>query len=261
MGREQRGLWLAAAAALLVLAVVLGARYVVRSHPPRGTSTDASASVQVYYAGRTSHGVRLFPESHPVGGVDSAQTAMAAVSSEPLEDDYFSALPDGCHATVVSDGAIPQLRISGSNAPLPAGVSARLAVQAVVFSFNAGSGSTAPVRVDAGSCGALRRLDLSQPVVRDLDALSPMWIESPGWGDSVTSPVTMQGSIESDGGAGTWTLVGPSGPVRSGTLTPTPSQIRTTFSVTTSVPPGRYTAQVSASGVTQRRVFFVVRGS
>jgi hypothetical protein len=189
-----------AVVAAATVAVVLAAspRTGPPAQPPGGsggptatTTLPPTANLPVYYLGSTSLGVRLFREYHllPVTGSDPAARTRAALTamlttSSPSDPEYTTPWRDATVTAVRVEGDTATVDLHGVPATAPAGAAtARVAVQQLVWTVTAASGTTAVrVLVDGRTVPALWGVaGLDEPLTRSprADVQAPIWLIDP----------------------------------------------------------------------------------
>lgn len=171
------------------------------------------AALPVYYVADTPVGPRLFREFHRqqvAGGTVEDLTRAALTESaggSPLDPDYRTDWPDGTAAVTATmdrssgDPVITVDLTSASDlAARPAGtdaVDARMAVQQLVFTAQAGFATRAPVRflLDGAQTPSLLGVAAADPVTQGALAQvqGSVWVTSPQDGDRVGRTFTVEG--------------------------------------------------------------------
>ena len=165
--------------------------------PPAGSGGPTvatgppSANLPVYYLGTTSLGVRLFREYHllPVTGSDPAARTRAALTamlttSSPSDPEYTTPWQDATVTSVRVEGDTTTVDLHGVPATPPPGAStARVAVQQLVWTATAASGTTVVrLLVDGRSVPALwgvPGLDGALTRAPRADIQAPIWLIDP----------------------------------------------------------------------------------
>ncbi len=150
-----------------------------------------TANLPVYYLGTTSLGVRLFREYHvvQVDGADAAARARAALRAmlathSPADPDYRTPWRDAGVNSARVDGDTVVVDLHGVQAtPAPDAQTARMAVQQLIWTATAASGTTAlrvsfDGRQQAGLWG-VPGLDGRLERAARADVQAPIWLIDP----------------------------------------------------------------------------------
>lgn len=166
------------------------------STPPTPEGTTDTVAMAVYYVGDTPQGPRLFREFRATPAApDAPLTALnAAVVETPYDPDYRSAW-DAVTIGGVSSCLRPSPQTHGAilvdlaavPSELPGTMSAdeaRLALQQLVFTVQAGLQTRAPVqfRIDGKTATTVLGVDVSGPVSHDPDVLALVNVTEPEMG-------------------------------------------------------------------------------
>lgn len=218
------------------------------------TTARRTAEVLVYYVGRTAVGPRLFSETHKVTGVTAPDAQVAvreALAGAPLDPDYANTLGNlGVSVVATTNDRAVTLDFDGPPAR-PATMdaeSARLALQALVWTADAAVGAAGPVRFTVAGNPARQVLgvDTESPVQRASadSVLSSVSIASPGEGDTVPTRFEVSGSAATFEANVVWELKRGATVVGHGFTTAAQCCTLAPYSLTVTAAPGDYTLVV-----------------
>ncbi len=235
--------------------------------PPAGT---VSHEVTIYEVGQVGGRYWLFPETVPGEGTGQpakdAVRALLESSSGEDRTNVWSTLPDDVDVTSVridADSAVVDLTgldpaggVEGSWAFDPT-----LGAQQLVWTVQAALHTTTiPVAVTVDGEPVTEPLFdglvPAEPTAADPSALSPVLIETPIDGATVTSPVRIRGSSDTFEATVVWEVTSPDGGTAQGgsTMGGTLGN-RKPFAVTVDLPPGTYTFRAYADDMETGGVF------
>lgn len=280
--RRGRGLGVMVAAAAVVALVIGGVFAVPRlagqsdqgpantgsantgpATPRPDRTTDASAptrtaDVTVYYVGEPAGMPVLFSERHRITdatGSDLEVAVREALSGPPSDPDYFG-FPEGGagQPTVRATQGNDEITVDLGNWTEPAtgeagsGEEQQAALQAVVWTADAATGTTLPVRflVYGKPVPGLFATDTSQPVapMPADSALAPVSITSPTQGETVGSTFTVTGQAATNEANVVWELERGGQVVTRGFTTAKVCCTLSPYSFTVTAPAGSYTLTV-----------------
>ena len=251
--------------ALAVLAVLLGGcsgapapsgdasgpARTAQSGPPSSPASEPVA-LPVYYLAATPAGIRLQREFHRVPSTDLASDAVRERLAAPAgtDPDYHSHWPAGTqlrspvrteNETIVVDLSLPQDAQVGAEF-------AQLTVQQLVFTVQAASQSSGPVRilVDGAPVDQLWGVATAEPVVRgDEYALrSLVQIDGPAHGAVVGPDVEVMGEAAVFEATVGWQVLRSGVVLKSGFTSTTEGQRFAPFAFTVPLTPGEYVIRV-----------------
>lgn len=231
------------------------------SDPTSSQTSEAPADpepisgVALYFLGESKSSTWLYREFHTVpGGQDEVTAAVNAVlSTSPLDDDYSNPWhPAADSVEVTRDG--DDLAIDLPAAAFDGDVDAETAdpaVQQLVWTATAAAGTSGQVTitVDGEPFEAWGSVSLGEPMGRDAEARSPIWITDPAEGQTDQSgEVTVLGSSTSFEGNVQWkvTEAGSDEVVEKGHTTGGSMGEFGDFEFSTDLEPGEYTVTVYA---------------
>ncbi len=230
---------LATAAAVAVVAVLSnGPSDPSPAHHHHGMAMDPTPTrsgplVAAYYFADTADGPRLFREFDRVEAGNPFELAQQALTNPPADPDYRTAWPSGSIADtgfdgIGDDGQISVVLDRSSMLHRPEGLSraeADLAVQQVVYTFQASLQTRAPVRFFYGMgepADQVYGVPTPDPVDADPAALNPVSISDPAEGNEYAGSMIARGRVLSTERMMMWSIfkgVDPQAPVVSGTAT------------------------------------------
>jgi len=189
---RRRG-WYAAGGAILAAAAVVTAVSVVNDdgRPRReAPASNGEHAVALYFVGDTPAGPRLYREFQRLPRSGGALAALEAITTRhgPDDPDYTSSWPGGSFKSVT----VRDSRIDVELDPVAREVSGRLAVQQVVFTVQAATGTQLPVQLR--SDGAEDVLVERAP---ENDVLSLVSISDPAEGLHVSGTFVARGRANS----------------------------------------------------------------
>lgn len=160
--------------------------------PTEPGSTDGSTVVPLYFAGDTPRGQRLFREFQRLDGDPLTAAAEAVESGSALDPDYRTLWPGGAIDSVeASDGMLVVRLNADAFTEAPDGMrkkEARLAVQQLVYTLQAGQQARVPVQFlrDSGP-QTLFGLDIVKPFKQadQISVLALVNVTSPAQGERV----------------------------------------------------------------------------
>ncbi|MET0998347.1 MAG: Gmad2 immunoglobulin-like domain-containing protein [Marmoricola sp.] len=257
----------AAAATALVIG---GAAWLAQSRPdrpPAASPTEPAASTQpsadappprtatvpVYYVGDTTNGRRLFAEQRRVAdatGTDLQVAVDEALNGQPLDPDYDPWPVSGLTAKATTGDGVVTIDLSGFAGPTgdTGDADARVALQALVWTADAVTRSTMPVRflVDGKPADTLLATDVSAPVPPTSadSTLSPVLVSSPAEGATVPTQFEVTGKASTFEANVVWELKQGDRTVRNGFTTAQECCTLSPYSFTVTAPPGEYTLVV-----------------
>jgi hypothetical protein len=219
------------------------------------------AALPVYYVGDTTHGPRLYREFHAARGTNlEAEAVKDAVAGSPADPDYTSLWPRGADVqTVQKSGELIVVDLKGASLlhDRPAGMTpeqARLSVQQVIYTAQAGFQDRAPVQLllDGRKSDAVLGVPTSEPLAQAApeDVLAQVWIIDPGQDARVSSGFTVSGLAAAFEANVQWELKQGDKTVKDGFTTARECCTMSPYSFTVDAPPGDYTLVVhdDASG-------------
>jgi Immunoglobulin-like domain of bacterial spore germination/Sporulation and spore germination len=231
--------------------------------PTVTVTVQAPNAVPVYYVGQTSHGQRLFREFHESNGHPAlVQAVTEAVDVGASDPDYQTGWPKGttlgARFTGSGNGGLItvdlQPRDGTSLHNRPAGMSrtaASLALQQLVYTAEAATGTSAPVQFLLGGHHTDKILGqpASKPVTRaSADAvLAQVWIIDPSEGSRVKTGFTVTGLAAAFEANVQWELKQGHTVVNSGFTTAKQCCTMAPYSFRVTAPPGAYTLVVHDS--------------
>ncbi len=273
-GRPSAARWvpLTVGAAAATVLVIGGAAWFAQSQPDRtptaaspadpeqSTSTQRTdqppprtASVPVYFVGDTAGGRRLFPEQRRVAdatGTDLQVAVDEALNGQPLDPDYDPWPVPGLSAKATTADGVVTIDLSGFAGPTGDmnDADAGVALQALVWTADAVTGTTAPVRflVDGKPSDDLLATDVSAPVPPTSadSTLAPVQVTSPAEGATVPSQFEVSGRASTFEANVVWELKQGDITVRHGFTTAQECCTLSPYSFTVTAPPGTYTLVV-----------------
>jgi hypothetical protein len=212
--------------------------------------------VPVYYVGDTSRGPRLYREFHVGDGRPRLQQALTdAVTTSASDPDYRSPWPAGTTASgrLRNGVLVIDLRNSAGtdlHGPVPGTTpaTASLALQQVVYTADAATQTTAPVRFLLD--GARTDTVLGRPAFRPVPrasadkTLAQVWVIAPTNGQRVTSPFRVTGVASAFEATLQWELMQGTTVVRHGVTTAQQCCTMAPYAFSVHAPPGTYTLVV-----------------
>jgi hypothetical protein len=215
---------LATAAAVVIVAVVSSGpgdpdpahhRHSMATDP---TPTPAGSLVATYYFADTSRGPRLFREFDQIEADKPLEAAQESLMSDAADPDYRTAWPAGSIADtgfdgIGDDGEISVVLDRSSMLHRPEGLSheeAELAVQQVVYTFQAALQTQAPVSFYYGMgepADQVYGISTPGPVDADPSALNPVSISDPAEGNEYSGSFTARGRVRSSERTLRWNVV------------------------------------------------------
>ena len=254
----------AAAAVVLVIGGTAWAKHLSDRQPavagPSAPTSSASAragrdlNVPVYYVGDTAAGPRLFVEYHEVRDTTDSPLQAAvneALTVNPEDPDYENLFqPLGVTATV-SEGrqeiAVDLSRPVDRQGRIDA-ETARLMVQALVWTADSASNTTDPVNFLVGGEAAESVLGVGTATRLEQQSadsvLSTVSIDSPQQGSDLSTTFEVRGQAATFEANVVWELVRGTQVVKHGFTTATECCTLSPYSFTVTVPPGDYTLRV-----------------
>jgi len=203
---------LATAAAVAVVAVVSdGSDAPGPAHHHHGMAMDPTTSTQLvaaYFIGDSPEGPRLFREFDRVESGNPLEVAQVALTSAAIDPDYRTAWPSGSIADtgfdgIGDDGQISVVLDRSSMLHRPEGLSraeAELAIQQVVYTFQASMQTRAPVRFFYGMgepADQVYGVSTPDPVEADPSALNPVSVSDPAEGNEYAGSMIARGRVQS----------------------------------------------------------------
>lgn len=231
---------LAAGAGLLAASVVTAAVVLVDTSSDEPPVAGAEREVTVYEIGDAGKGIWLYPVQVTTDDTgDPAVDAVRALLAHEPTGNHFTLWADLCTHTTGFVRA--DAEVGDANCDLdPQGYEAQ---QQLAWTVKDASESTGAEEVVLD--GAVLR-----PVAADPAALSPIIIESPTDGATVSSPVTVSGTSDTFEANVVWEVVSDDAGVAKGghTMGGTMGE-RAPFEFTVDLPPGNYTARAYAENM------------
>jgi hypothetical protein len=245
-----------ATAATIVAVVALSGRAGAPTPGPTPATGSASPGpvVTVYFVGDTGAGHRLFPEQHRT---ESAEAAL----DEAMGDAYGGVASDLDHGSLWPAGSrirraelgkgVLSVDLHGPVADRPPGMTradASLSLQQLVFTAQSVVGKALPVtflldgRPTATVLG--EPTDAPVPAASPYDVLSPVIVDTPTEGATVSSPFKVEGKAAAFEANVPWELLRGGTVVRRGFATAAECCTLSTYSFTVQAPPGAYTLVV-----------------
>lgn len=223
---------LATAAAVAVVAVLSdGSDAPGHHHHDMAMSPTPSRSgplVAAYYFADTPDGPRLFREFDRVGPGNPLEVAQDALTSAAVDPDYRTAWPTGSITDtgfdgIGDDGQISVVLDRSSMLHQPEGLSraeAELAVQQVVYTFQASLQTQAPVRFFYGTgepADQVYGVPTPGPVDADPAVLNAVSISDPAEGNDYSGSMIARGRVSSDESEVWWRIANQQAVVAEGT--------------------------------------------
>ncbi|MGH3330144.1 MAG: Gmad2 immunoglobulin-like domain-containing protein [Nocardioidaceae bacterium] len=232
---------------------------------PSGNPSDSASSprveemaVPVYFLGEAGDGLRLFRELRYFEATESNRgTAAVSLALGPACDpDYRSAWPTGVEARSVSrDGGVITVDLGrdGSLREPPDRMSAdeaSLAVEQLIYTAQgAMQMGRRPVQflLDGQPTDTLLGIRTSQPLTEAAasQVLTPVWVDEPVQGATVTSPFQVYGVAAAIEANVQWELRQGDTVVRSDYATAAECCTHASYAFQVTAPPGKYTIAVS----------------
>jgi hypothetical protein len=222
--------------------------------PQRSNGTDQDSSstapgnpvqVPAYYAGEAAAGPRLFHELHSVNaqGRDALQVAVdEALTRPPNDPDYRPSALVGATAKVTAEGGL--ITIDLSDVPVGSSAGGEIALQALVWTADAATGTDAPVQFlrDGDQVDDLLGVDTSRPLARASSdsVLSPVTILTPGDDARLPTRFDVTGEAATFEGNVVWELKRGATVVRSGYTTTQEAGVQSPYAFQVSATPGDY---------------------
>lgn len=228
--------------------------------PPTGQEpAGPTRAVPVYYVGATDAGPRLFREFHPVATDDPAGAAVREMLAAPVgtDPDYRTFWPAGTalRAPITHDGGVFTVDFTAAaagsaGAPAPPAEQAGPSVQQLVYTVQAATQRTDPVRVLVEGRPVERLwglVDTAGPVARgDQYAVrSLVQIDAPAHGATVPGTFEVTGEAAAFEATVRWEVRKAGAVVASGFATAAEGQRFSPFRFPLTLEPGTYEVRVS----------------
>lgn len=227
------------------------------SASPSESPDVETAELGVYFMADTRAGLSLTREVRDLPAADPAEAAVAAMIAGPQDPDYTSPWNPATQVIEVqreSDGIVVVLSEEARTADVGSAAAA-LMVQQLVYTVTEAMDPTDTVQLFIGdeAAGELwGAVTWDGPVAREdpLAVRSLLQIDSPREGESVTSPVAVEGEAAAFEANVPWRVLDESGTeVESGFTTTSAGQTFAPFEFTVELRPGTYTVEISEDDV------------
>lgn len=247
----------AVAAAAAVVLVTAGAAYMHHlSGAGSSVASGRTVDANIYYAGHTGVGERLFSEHHRLTAVSGTdiQAAVDAVLGTPDDPDYHSSFAAGTTATASVDDS-GGVRIDFSAPPqLAPGSNADTAIQSLVWTADGVLQRPATITFTVNGSAPTQLLGAPARPTYTADpadaVLSPVSLDL-SEGARLTSGTTIRGMASAFEGNVVWTLRQGSDVVRKGFTTADQCCTLAPFAFALDAPPGNYTLTVGDTNVSE----------
>lgn len=218
---------------------------------PTATPTSEAPSGLVYFVVDTTRGFRLTRE--PRAGASDARSAVEAMIAGPDDPDYSSSWPKDTRVLGVDqrDGVIA-VDLSGEARDANVGASGEAAmVQQLVWTVTESVDPSASVLATIeGEPASWGHLSWDEPIAREdpLEVRLLVGIDSPGEGETVTSPVRLSGEANVFEATLPWVVMRMDGAkVQEGFVNTSEGQVFAPWELTLTLPPGSYVLEVHDS--------------
>jgi hypothetical protein len=201
------------------------------------TGNGPLVTLPVYYGASYKAQTRLYREFHRVHSTAPARDAIRqALDAAPQDADYRTLWPAQTSLLGYSrQGTTAYVRLSGTSS------ASTIAEQQLVYTVTAADTTVKAVAFAYGSAGSF-----GTPQVRGaaIDTLGIVWLLTPGYGATVSSPVTLAGTAMVFEATMNWEIDRPDGTmVASGTAMTPQAFVNGPWSTTVTLPPGDYVAK------------------